>query len=90
MEGQIQVSGFHIYSPQDPSVGMEPCYWEVTGDFYFEGKAHLEEFREELRRFFADYADDGRTKVRTIEEEEEEDRRAEEMEKADEEERKKG
>jgi len=86
----LQIKGFRIHAPQDPGVGMYPINWELTGDFYFEGKAHLEEFREELRRFFADYADDGRTKVRTIEEEEEEDRRAEEMEKADEEERKKG
>jgi len=82
MENQIKVSGFHIYAPQDPSVGLPSVYWEVTGNFYFDGKAHLEEFRKSLRDLFANYADDGRTKVRTIEEEEEEDRLAQEIEDA--------
>ena len=48
----INVKSFHIYFNGDPLVGIYSTSWDLVGEFYFEDKKELEEFRQELVKLF--------------------------------------
>jgi len=54
----IEVSGFHIVSQGDPSVGMFDAEWEIRNNFYFDNQKELDEFKEELSKLFEGYVGD--------------------------------
>ncbi len=66
----MNTKGFYIVSPGDPSVGIFPSQWTLSGDIYFNDKEELEEFRTDLKNTFERIADDAH--IETFEEREEE------------------
>lgn len=56
---EIQVKGFHVKLHGDHSVGIWDAYYTVEGEFFFESKEDLEEFRESLRKTFELVSDMG-------------------------------
>jgi len=63
----IKISGFHITTQGDLSVGINSVTWEIINDFYFDNQDQLEEFRDEIKQLFEFYCG-GNIKVQTIEE----------------------
>jgi hypothetical protein len=62
----IKVSGFHILSKGDPTVGINDASWELQDDFYFDNQEELEVFRKDIKVFFENYC--GEVTVKTFEE----------------------
>ena len=54
----VKTDGFYIVSPGDPSVGIYPSQWEVTGGFIFEDQKELTDFKKELKELFELVVDD--------------------------------
>lgn len=74
----MYTEGFIIRSDGDPTVGIYPAEWQLTGGFYFSDQEELEEFRTKLKEAFEYAADDAY--VETFEEVKEiEDRRTKGM-----------
>lgn len=65
----INVKGFYIFSPGDPSVGIFSTYWELVNGFSFNDQEELEDFRKALKDAFEYVADD--VYIETFEEREE-------------------
>jgi len=63
----VNIKGFYITEPGDPSVGMFPSTWKLDGDFIFDNQEELERFRENLKKTFEDYCGEF-VKVETIDE----------------------
>ena len=63
----VEIKGFYITEPGDPSVGIYPSTWKLEGNFIFDNQEELESFRENLKKTFEDYC--GKfAKVKTIDE----------------------
>lgn len=54
---EIRVTGFIIHARGDSSVGIPDSDWTLSGDFFFDAKEDLEDFRKRLEDLFADQAD---------------------------------
>lgn len=65
---EITVTGFQISTMGDPSVGIPYDIWELHGEFYFNDKEELEDFKKGLEDFFANYYSDERPGVISFEE----------------------
>ena len=48
----IKISGFWLNDKGDPSVGIQPSSWEITGGFEFEHLGELEMFKQKLREAY--------------------------------------
>lgn len=66
----IYTKGFIIHYAGDPSVGIFPATWEITGGFYFEDKQEFETFKEKLRETW-EYCSDTPIGIGTFEQHEE-------------------
>jgi hypothetical protein len=62
----IKVTGFHITSKGDESVGIFDSRWELSNEFFFDDKEELELFRNDLKQTFENYC--GIVTVETFEE----------------------
>jgi hypothetical protein len=51
----IEIKGFVIYDPGDPSVGIFPTKYEVKGSFYFDSNQDLQDFQAALKNLFDEY-----------------------------------
>ena len=65
----MEIKGFYVIDSGDPSVGIFPAQWEITGGFVFEDPAECAIFKEHLREVFELITD--RPYVETFEEREE-------------------
>lgn len=50
-----KVNGFYITMPGDLSLGINDIEWKLEGDFYFDIKHELEDFRARLSLTFENY-----------------------------------
>ena len=64
--GIIKVTGFHITSKGDESVGIFDARWELSNDFFFDNQEELELFKDGLKQNFENYC--GEVTVETFEE----------------------
>ena len=48
----MKIQGFEIIEPGDPSVGIFPLQWHLTGDFDFENEDELTDFKGRLANMF--------------------------------------
>lgn len=53
----MHIKYFVVKFNGDPSVGIFPAEWKITGDFYFEFQEELEAFRIKLREAWEYYSD---------------------------------
>jgi len=63
----MKITGFYITAKGDPSVGINESQWKLEEDFYFDNQEELEEFRNELKKFFNYFYGEG-ISVKTYEE----------------------
>lgn len=49
---EIEVTGFYINYDGDPSVGIFPQEWEITGGFIFNCEEDLKRFKDEILSVF--------------------------------------
>ena len=66
IEKITKTKGFNIIFKGDPDVGIFDSMWELRGDFYFDNKVELEEFRGRLKLTFENYC--GEVTIETFEE----------------------
>lgn len=64
---QIETKGFVVKLCGDPSVGIWDAYYKVEGQFTFDSKEELDEFKESLHRTFELLSDMG-MEIDTVEE----------------------
>lgn len=50
-----ETKGFEIYDPGDPSVGIFPSRYEISGPFFFESENDLKEFQQQIKQVFEDH-----------------------------------
>jgi hypothetical protein len=62
----IKVSGFHVLSKGDPTIGINDVRWKLQHDFYFDNQEELEVFRKDIKSLFENYC--GEVTVKTFEE----------------------
>ncbi len=62
----IEIKGFYITEPGDPSVGIYPSMWKLEGNFIFENEGEIEAFKADLQKTFENYC--GIAKIQTIDE----------------------
>jgi hypothetical protein len=63
----MNITGFYITAKGDPSVGINESQWKLEEDFYFDNQEELEEFKNELKKFFNYFYGEG-ISVETYEE----------------------
>jgi hypothetical protein len=63
----VNIKGFYITEPGDPSVGIYPATWKLEGEFIFDNEEELESFRTDLKKTFENYCGEF-VKVETIDE----------------------
>lgn len=51
----MEVDGFHVVSPGDPTVGIFDAEWEVSEKFYFDNQQELDDFKKGLSELFENY-----------------------------------
>ena len=61
-----QTKGFHILMKGDPEIKVGDLIWELRGNFYFDTKDELEQFRSGLKKLYENLC--GEVTVLTIEE----------------------
>lgn len=49
---EIKITGFYITSHGDYSVGIFDQTWKIDGDFFFNDKEELEQFRKQIKQSF--------------------------------------
>ena len=62
----IEIKGFYITEPGDPSVGIFPSTWVLEGKLIFDNDEELQQFKSELKQVFDNYC--GSVKINTIDE----------------------
>jgi len=62
----IEIKGFYITEPGDPSVGIYPSMWKLEGKFIFENEEEIKAFKADLQKTFENYC--GIAKIQTIDE----------------------
>jgi len=63
-----KISGFIVTAPGDESVGIFPSKWEIEGDFYFDNKEELDEFKKQTKLMFENHYCGENVSVITFEE----------------------
>lgn len=66
LNSMIEIRGFYISEPGDPSVGIYPRVWSLEGKFIFEDENELNAFKADLQKTFENYC--GIAKIQTIDE----------------------
>lgn len=66
LNNMIEIKGFYISEPGDPSVERPATTWALKGYFIFEDNDELNTFKSNLQKTFENYC--GVAKVQTIDE----------------------